>query len=122
MSRSRAISSVQAPTVIQHKHAGFQALWVEQRRLAVSLEGLTLVTIMHPTSTREEVWRAFRHTPAGRRRARDPWVVVVLDGQPCPEGAPWWSRDEETLRRGGHACTTAGRHGLARAPLPGRPA
>jgi hypothetical protein len=87
-------------TVIQHKHAGFQALWVEQRRLAVSLEGLTLVTIMPPTITREEVWRAFRHTPAGRRRARDPWVVVVLDGQPCPEGAPWWYRDEETMRHG----------------------
>ena len=81
-----------------------------------------MLTIMNTTITRDEVWRAFRHTPDVRLRERYHCVLLVMDGKTCPEVAQWLYRDEETIRSWVQAFNTAGLQGLERAPIPGRPA
>jgi hypothetical protein len=90
--------------------------------LAVSMEGLAMLTIMNTTITRDEVWRAFRRMPDVRLRERYHGVLLVMDGKTCPEVAQWLYRDEETIRSWVQAFNTAGLQGLERAPIPGRPA
>jgi hypothetical protein len=78
-------------------------------------------TITNTTVTRAQVWTAFRRTPAVRLRERSHAMLLLMAGTSGPEGARWLYRDEETRRPGVHARHEAGRHGLERATLPGRP-
>jgi transposase len=73
------------------------------------------------TVTREHVWTAFRRTHDGRLRARDHTILLLLDGQSCPEAAQWLYRDEEAIRTWVHAFNESGLPGLERALIPGRP-
>jgi transposase len=79
-------------------------------------------TITNTSVTREHVWTAFRHAPAGRLRERYHASLLLRDGKSCSEVAQWFSRDEETSRTWGHALKEAGLGGLERATIPGRPA
>jgi transposase len=80
-----------------------------------------MVTITNSTITREEVWRAFRRTPDVRLRERYHCILLLMDGQSCPEIAQWLYRDEDTVRGWAHAFNHGGLQGLERAPIPGRP-
>ena len=80
-----------------------------------------MLTSTNTTVTREQVWAAFRRTHDVRVRERDPTILRLMDGKSCPAIAQWLYRDEETIRTWGQAFNAAGRPGLARAPLPGRP-
>jgi transposase len=81
-----------------------------------------MLTLTNPTVTRAAVWDAFRCTHDVRLRERYHCMLLLLDGKSCPEIAQWLYRDEETIRSWVHACNEAGLPGLARAPIPGRPA
>jgi hypothetical protein len=81
-----------------------------------------MLTITNTTVTRDEVWTAFRRPHDVRLRERYHSILLLLDGRTCPEVAQWLYRHEETLRNWGHAFNAGRRHGLERAPIPGRPA
>jgi hypothetical protein len=81
-----------------------------------------MLTITNTAVRRAQVWAAFRRTPDVRLRARYHGLMRLMEGRSGPEGAPWRDRDEETVRAGVHAFTDAGRPGLKRASIPGRPA
>jgi transposase len=81
-----------------------------------------MVTISHTTVPREDVGRAFRQTHDARLRERCHGILLLIDGQSCPEIAPWLYREEDTLRSWVHACTQGGLQGLERECMPGRPA
>jgi transposase len=68
------------------------------------------------------VWRAFRRAPDVRLRERYQAILRLMDGQSGPEVAQWRYREEETRRAWVHALHEAGRGGLERATIPGRPA
>ena len=80
-----------------------------------------MVTMTNTTSTREEVWRAFRRTPDVRLRERYHCILLLMDGRSCPEIAQGLYRDEDTVRGWVHAFNHGGLQGLERAPIPGRP-
>jgi transposase len=80
-----------------------------------------MLAITNTAVTREELWRAFRHTHDVRRRERYHCILLLMDGKSCPEIAQWLYRDEETVRSWVHAFNEAGLRGLERAPVPGRP-
>jgi transposase len=80
-----------------------------------------MLTITNTSVTREHVWAAFRRTPDVRLRERDHAMLLLRDGKSCPEVAQWLYRDEETRRAWVHALNEAGRRGLERATIPGRP-
>jgi hypothetical protein len=75
-------------------------------------------SMTNPTVTREEVWCAFRRVPDVRLHERSQWMLLLMDGKSCPAGAPWVSRDEETIRSWVHAFHTAGRQGVEHASSP----
>ena len=81
-----------------------------------------MLTITHPTVTREQVWAACRRTHDVRVRERYHAILLRMDGTSCPEMAQWLYRDEETMRAWVQALHQAGLPGLERAPIPGRPA
>ena len=81
-----------------------------------------MLTITNTTVTREQLWAAFHRTHDVRLRERDHTLLLLMDGQSCPEMAQWLSRDEETRRNWGQAFNEAGLPGLERAPLSGRSA
>jgi hypothetical protein len=78
-------------------------------------------TITHMSITREQVWAACRRTPDVRLRERCHCLLLRMDGQDCPESAPWLYRDEGTMRAWGHAFNGTGLPGLQRVAIPGRP-
>jgi transposase len=80
-----------------------------------------MLSITNTTVTREQLWRTFRRTHDVRLRERYHGILLLMDGQSCPEIAQWLYREEETIRRWVRACNEAGLQGLARAPSPGRP-
>jgi transposase len=80
-----------------------------------------MLEITNTAVPRDEVWHACRRTHDARLRERYHGILRLLDGKSCPESAPWWYRDEATIRAWLHAFNEAGLHGLERAPLPGRP-
>ena len=81
-----------------------------------------MFTSTNTTVTRDEVWRAFRRTHDARLRERYHCLLRLLDGRSCPAMAQWLSREEDTVRRWGHAFTRGGLQGLERDVIPGRPA
>ena len=81
-----------------------------------------MLTTTNTTTTREEVWMAFRRTPHIRLRERYHGILRLMDGKSCPEMAQWLYRDEDTVRGWVHAFNHEGLQGLEREPLPGRPA
>jgi transposase len=81
-----------------------------------------MLTMTNTTVTRDAVWRAFRRTHEVRLRERYPCMLLLMDGNTCPEIARWLSRDEDTIRGWVHAFNTAGLQGLERELIPGRPA
>jgi transposase len=81
-----------------------------------------MLTITNTTVARDEVWRAFRRTHAVRLRERYHCMLLLMDGNTCPEIAQWLYRDEDTMRGWVHAFNTAGLQGLERELIPGRPA
>ena len=78
-----------------------------------------MLAITNTAVTREELWRAFRHTHDVRWRERYHCILLLIDGKSCPEIAQWLYRDEEAVRGWGHAFNAAGLRGLERAPVPG---
>jgi transposase len=80
-----------------------------------------MLTITNTTVTRDEVWRAFRRTHDARLRERYHCMLLLIDGQSCPEMAQWWYR-EDTIRSWVHAFNQGGLQGLEREAIPGRPA
>jgi transposase len=80
-----------------------------------------MLTITNTTIAREEVWRAFGRTPDVRLRERYHSILLLMDGNSCPETAQWLCRDGETIRSWVHAFNEAGLQGLERAPGLGRP-
>jgi transposase len=80
-----------------------------------------MLTMTNTSVTREHLWTAFRRTPDVRVRKRDHPILLRMDGNSCPEGAQWLYRDEATIRAWVHAFNEAGRPGLERAAIPGRP-
>jgi putative transposase len=81
-----------------------------------------MLTITNTMVTRDEVWHAFRRTHDARLRERYHCMLLLIDGQSCPEVAQWLYRDEETIRSWVHAFHEAGLQGLERAAIPGRSA
>jgi transposase len=81
-----------------------------------------MVTMITTTVPREEVWRAFRQTPDARLRERYHCMLLLIDGNSCPEIAPWLDREEDTIRSWVHAFNQEGLRGLERGVIPGRPA
>jgi hypothetical protein len=65
-------------TVIQQKNSGFQGLEVYTGRGGIA-GGLTMLTITNATVSRDEVWRAYRHTHDVRLRERYHCIGSVLD-------------------------------------------
>jgi hypothetical protein len=84
------------------------------------MAGLNLLEMTNTAGTRDEGWPAFRRARDARLRERYHGIVLRLDGQSCPELAPWLSRAEEASRAWSHALNEAGLHGLERAASPGR--
>lgn len=80
-----------------------------------------MLKITNPTVTREQVWAASRTSHDVRWRERYHGILLLLDGQSCPEIAQWLYRDEETIRSWVQAVNEAGLPGLERDPIPGRP-
>jgi transposase len=80
-----------------------------------------MLTITNPRVTREQVWAAFRRTHDVRLRERYHCILLLMDGESCPEIAQWLYQDEETILAWVHAFNEAGLPGLERAPIPGRP-
>jgi transposase len=80
-----------------------------------------MLMITPPSSTRAQIWAAFRQTHNVRLRERYHWMLLLLDGKSCPEIAQWLYRDEGTIRSWVHAVNQAGRPGLEREASPGRP-
>ena len=80
-----------------------------------------MLTISNASVTREQVWTAFRRAPDVRLRERCHAILLLMDGNSCPEVAQWLYRDEETIRAWVHAFNEAGLRGLERATIPGRP-
>src|SRR5262249_6645258 len=95
--------------------------WRSRPGEAVLQGGLTMLTITNATVSRDEVWRADRHTHDVRLRGRYYCILLLMDGHRCPDIAQWLYRDEETIRSWVHACNGTGLAGLERAPIPGRP-
>jgi DDE superfamily endonuclease len=58
-----------------------------------------MLTITNTTVTREQVWAAFRHTPAGRPRERYHTILLLMDGKNCLEVAQWLYRVDEATGR-----------------------
>ena len=81
-----------------------------------------MVTMINTTVPHEDVWRAFRQTHDARLRERYHCVLLLIDGKSCPEIAQWLYREEDTIRSWVHAFNQGGLQGLAREPIPGRPA
>jgi len=81
-----------------------------------------MLTITNMAVTREQVWTAFRRTSDVRLRERYHTILLLMDDNSCPEMAQWRYRDEETVRAWVPAFNEAGRRGLERALIPGRPA
>ena len=81
-----------------------------------------MLSITNTTVTREEVWTAFRRIADVRLSERYHSILLLMDGKSCPAIAQWLYRDEETIRSWAHALNQEGLQGLARAPIPGRPA
>jgi hypothetical protein len=73
-----------------------------------------MLTITNTTVTREHVWTAFRRTHEVRRRERYHSTLLLMDGKSGPEVAPWWSRDEDTVRGWGQAFNQGGSRGWRR--------
>ncbi len=80
-----------------------------------------MLKITNPAVTREAVWHAFRQSHDVRLRERYHAVLLLLDGNTCPDIAQWLYRDEDTIRLWIHAVNDQGLDGLQRAPIPGRP-
>ena len=85
-------------------------------------EGLRMLRITNLAVTREQVWAAFRRTHDVRLRERYHAILLLMDGQSCPEIAQRLFREEETIRTWVQALNDAGLPGLEHAPIPGRPA
>jgi transposase len=81
-----------------------------------------MLTITNTMTTREQVLMAFRQAPNIRLRERYHGILLVMDGQSCPEIARWLYRDEDTIRGWVHAFNQSGLQGLERESIPGRPA
>jgi transposase len=81
-----------------------------------------MLTITNTRVTRDEVWRAFRHTHDARLRERYHCLLLLIDGKSCPEIAQWLYREEDTIRSWVHAFNQGGLRGLEREGSPGRPA
>ena len=81
-----------------------------------------MVTISHTTVPREDIWRAFRQTHDARLRERSHGMLLLIDGNSCPEVAQWRYREEDTMRSWVHAFHQGGLQGLEREGIPGRPA
>jgi transposase len=80
-----------------------------------------MLTVTNRSVTREHVWTAFRRSADVRLRERYHAMLLLMDGQSCPEVAQWLYRDEETMRTWVHAFNEAGLPGWERATIPGRP-
>jgi transposase len=85
------------------------------------MEGLSRLEMTNTAVPRDEVEHACRRARDARLRERYHCLLRLLDGKSCPEMAQWLYR-EESIRAWIHALNEAGLHGLARAPIPGRPA
>ena len=81
-----------------------------------------MLRITNLAVTRAQVWAAFRRTHEVRLRERYHAILLLMEGQSCPEIAPWLFREEETIRPWVQALNDAGLPGLEHAPIPGRPA
>ena len=80
-----------------------------------------MLKITHADVTWQTVWDAFRHCHDVRLRERYHAVLLLLDGQTCPDIAQWLYRDEDTICLWIHAVNEQGLEALQRAPIPGRP-
>ena len=80
-----------------------------------------MLAITNPTVTRDEVWAALRRTHDVRLRERYHCILLLMDGKTCPEIAPWFYREEDTIRGWVHAFNSAGLQGIERELIPGRP-
>ena len=80
-----------------------------------------MLKITHPAVTQKTVWNAFRRCHDVRLRERYHAVLLLFDGQTCPDIAKYLYRDEDTIRIWIHAVHDQGLEGLQRAPIPGRP-